>query len=114
MDYETYHVQTDFENVNFNSDLGDGWRFDNKLFTYRYWNKEYYQNNGAAIAAVNTSANPSGVDKLNGYRQAGDIVNLSKETKWGVLRVRRLVQLGLYGSLPDSVEPGHAGGYTFR
>ena len=86
--YETYHVQTDFENVNFNSDLGDGWRFDNKLFTYRYWNKQYYQNNGAgAIAPISLStAKPSGVDKLNGYRQAGDIATVSKESKWGVLR----------------------------
>jgi iron complex outermembrane recepter protein len=68
--YETYHVQTDFENVNFNSDLGNGWRFDNKTFTYRYWNKQYYQNNGAgAEAPVSLStAKPSGVDKLNGYR----------------------------------------------
>ena len=86
--YETYHVQTDFENVNFNSDLGDGWRFDNKLFTYRYWNKQYYQNNGAgALVPINTGvASPTGIDKLNGYRQAGDIATMSKESKWGILR----------------------------
>jgi iron complex outermembrane recepter protein len=86
--FETYHVQTDFENVNFNSDLGDGWRFDNKLFTYRYWNKQYYQNNGAgAIAPISvTTAKPSGVDKLNGYRQAGDIATVTKEMKWAVLK----------------------------
>jgi len=89
--FETYHVQTDFENVNFNSDLGDGWRLDNKLFTYRYWNKEYYNNfsytaTGAPTALVNTYGTPSGVDKLNGYRQAGDVVSLSKESKWGVFR----------------------------
>ena len=90
--YETYHVQTDFENVNFNSDLGDGWRLDNKLFTYRYWNKEYYNNfsytagTGDPTAVSTTLGTPSGVDKLNGYRQAGDIVTLSKESKWGVFR----------------------------
>jgi iron complex outermembrane receptor protein len=86
--YETYHVQTDFENVDFNSDLGDGWRFDNKVFTYRYWNKQYYQNNGTgAVAPINVSLNkPSGVDKLNGYRQAGDIATMSKEMKWGIFR----------------------------
>jgi iron complex outermembrane receptor protein len=90
--YETYHVQTDFENVNFNSDLGDGWRFDNKLFTYRYWNKEYYNNfsysasTGDPSAVSTTLGTPGGVDKLNGYRQAGDIATMSKETKWGVLR----------------------------
>jgi iron complex outermembrane receptor protein len=86
--YETYHVQTDFENVNFNSDLGDGWRFDNKLFTYRYWNKQYYQNVGAGAIApiILSTAKPSGVDKLNGYRQAGDIATMTKEMKWGILR----------------------------
>ena len=86
--YETYHVQTDFESVNFFSDLGDGWRFDNKLFTYRYWNKQYYQNNGAgAIAPISLStAKPSGVDKLNGYRQAGDIATVTKEMKWATFR----------------------------
>ena len=79
----TYHVQTDFENVDFNSDLGDGWRLDNKLFTYRYWNKQQYQN---GTTVTTTLASPTGVDKLNGYRQAGDILSLSKESKWGVLR----------------------------
>ncbi len=33
-----------------------------------------------------TSAKPSGVDKLNGYRHAGDTAILSKEMKWGVFR----------------------------
>ena len=42
--YNTYHVQTDFEYADFNSDLGDGWRFDTKAYTTRYWNKQFYQN----------------------------------------------------------------------
>jgi iron complex outermembrane receptor protein len=81
--YNTYHVQTDFEYAAYNAELGDGWKFDTKLYTTRYWNKQFYQNG----ATVNLSSNkPSGVDKLNGYRHAGDTAILSKASKWGVFR----------------------------
>ncbi len=81
--YNFYHVQTDFEYASYNADLGDGWKFDTKLYTTRYWNKQNYQNG----ATVNLSpAKPSGVDKLNGYRHAGDTAILSKELKWGIFR----------------------------
>jgi len=81
--YNTYHVQTDFEYADFNSYLGNGWHFDTKAYTTRYWNKQFYQN-GASVSL--TTAKPSGVDKLNGYRHAGDTLVLSKESKWGVFR----------------------------
>jgi iron complex outermembrane receptor protein len=81
--YNFYHVQTDFEYIDFNSDLGDGWRFDDKAYTTRYWNKQNYQN-GATLNF--TASKPSGVDKLNGYRHAGDTAILSKDLKWGVFR----------------------------
>jgi len=81
--YNTYHVQTDFEYLAFASDLGDGWKFDTKAYTTRYWNKQFYQSG----STVNLStASPSGVDKLNGYRHAGDTAILTKESKWGVFR----------------------------
>ncbi len=79
--YNTYHVQTDFEYADFNSDLGNGWKFDTKAYTTRYWNKQFYQS-GATVNL--TAAKPSGVDKLNGYRHAGDTAILSKESKWGI------------------------------
>ena len=81
--YNTYHVQTDFEYASFTSDLGDGWKVDTKSYTTRYWNKQFYQN-GPTISL--TTAKPSGVDKLNGYRHVGDTAILSKESKWGVFR----------------------------
>jgi iron complex outermembrane receptor protein len=81
--YNTYHVQTDFEYAAFTSDLGSGWTFDTKAYTTRYWNKQFYQNG----PSVNLSpAKPSGVDKLNGYRHAGDTAVLSWASKWGVFR----------------------------
>jgi iron complex outermembrane receptor protein len=81
--YNTYHVQTDFEYAAFTSDLGSGWKFETKAYTTRYWNKQFYQN-GATVSL--TSAKPSGVDKLNGYRHAGDTAILSWESRFGVFR----------------------------
>ncbi len=81
--YNTYHVQTDFEYAHFQSDLGNGWKFDTKAYTTRYWNKQFYQNGTTVSLGTNK---PSGVDKLNGYRHAGDTAILSWESKWGVFR----------------------------
>jgi iron complex outermembrane receptor protein len=81
--YNYYHVQTDFEYIGIDSDLGDGWRLNDKAYTTRYWNKQNYQN-GTTVNL--TPGKPSGVDKLNGYRHAGDTLTLSKETKWGTFR----------------------------
>jgi len=83
--YEGYHVQTDFEYAAFSSDLGDGWKFDEKLYTTRYWNKQFLVTNFSIPYPISTSS-PTGVDKLNGYRHAGDETIMSKETKWGVFR----------------------------
>jgi iron complex outermembrane receptor protein len=77
--YNRYHVQTDFEYIGFNSDLDNGWRFDSKAYTYRYWNSEPY-----AVSPVSVSSSaPNGVDKLNGYRQAGDYATLTHDDRWG-------------------------------
>jgi iron complex outermembrane receptor protein len=81
--YNFYHVQTDFEYAAFTTDLGEGWKFDTRAYTTRYWNKQNYQN-GATVNL--TTSKPSGVDKLNGYRHAGDTAILTKETRWGVFR----------------------------
>jgi iron complex outermembrane recepter protein len=90
--YNYYHVQTDFEYLSFNSDLGNGWKFDTKAYTTRYWNKQNLQKVTCATTACVgytaniTSGNPSGVDKLNGYRHAGDTATLSQTSKWGIFR----------------------------
>jgi iron complex outermembrane receptor protein len=81
--YNTYHVQTDFEYVAYTAESQDGWKIDTKAYTTRYWNKQFYQNGGTVNL---TPAKPSGVDKLNGYRHAGDTLIVSKETKYGIFR----------------------------
>ena len=99
--FNFYHVQTDFEYADFNTNLGNGWKFDTKAYTTRYWNKQNYQNGATVSLSTNK---PSGVDKLNGYRHAGDTVSLSKEIQMGHLPDWRLVRLGLHGSLSGSVQ----------
>ena len=81
--FNYYHVQTDFEYASYHTYLGDGWNFDTKAYTTRYWNKQFYQS-GATVSL--STSKPSGVDKLNGYRHAGDTMILSKDTKWGTFR----------------------------
>jgi iron complex outermembrane receptor protein len=88
--YNFYHVQTDFSYIGVNTDLGHGWKLDNKVYTYRYWNKQNYNNpslgsNGLFPATGGITAT-SAVDKLNGYRKAGDITTLSWESNRGILR----------------------------
>ena len=76
--FNFYHVQTDFEYIGVHSDLGRGWTLDNKVYTYRYWNKQNY--NGSTISAT------SATDKLNGYRRVGDTLSVSHESARGILR----------------------------
>src|SRR5215471_14648073 len=89
--YNFYHVQTDFNYIGLNSDLGHGWKLENKVYTYRYWNKQNYNNpsvqaNGFFAPAATSITATSAVDKLNGYRKVGDILSVSHETARGILR----------------------------
>ena len=88
--YNFYHVQTDFSYIGVTSNLGHGWKLDNKVYTYRYWNKQNYNNpsvgaNGLFSTTGSITAT-SAVDKLNGYRKVGDITTLSWEMNRGILR----------------------------
>jgi iron complex outermembrane receptor protein len=78
--YSFYHVQTDFGYIGLHTDLGNGWKIDNKASTYRYWNKQNLEKSLTAIS--NTSA----IDKLNGANHIGNIITVSKESRWGILR----------------------------
>ena len=74
-----YHVQTDFEYIGLKTELGRGWKLDFKPYTYRYWNKQNYN-------STTTISTTSAVDKLNGYRKIGDIISVSKDSRWGTFR----------------------------
>ena len=77
--FNFYQIPTDFEYVDLNSDLGHGWRFDNKVYSNRYYHHQQY-NNGTSITAT------SATDKLNSYRKFGDVASIAQESKWGIFR----------------------------
>jgi iron complex outermembrane receptor protein len=78
--YSFYHIQTDFVYVGLKSELGNGWRIDNKVNSYRYWNKQNLEKN------LTTLSSTSGTDKLNGGNHFGDVLTLSQESKYGIFR----------------------------
>src|SRR5947207_10325902 len=77
--FNFYQIPTDFEYVGLTSELGHGWRLDDKAYSNRYYNHQQY-NNGTSITAT------SATDKLNSYRKVGDIISVSQQSKWGVFR----------------------------
>jgi len=77
--------------VGLRTDLGHGWILDNKIYTYRYWNKQNYNNtsvqaNGFFAPAAKSITATSAVDKLNGYRRVGDTTTVSHQDRYGILR----------------------------
>ena len=78
--YSYYHVQTDFAYVGLKTELGGGWKLDNKVNSYRYWNKQNLEKDLTTLSAH------SAIDKLNGANHFGDVLALSQESKWGVFR----------------------------
>jgi iron complex outermembrane receptor protein len=78
--YSFYHIQTDFAYIGLKTELGHGWRLDNKVNSYRYWNKQNLEKNLTKISTT------SAVDKLNGANHFGDTFTLSQESRWGIFR----------------------------
>jgi iron complex outermembrane receptor protein len=75
--YNFYRVPTDFDYLGLRSNLGHGWSVDDKVYTYRYYNKQNY--NGATISTT------SATDKLNSYRKYGNLLPFSQVSRFGVL-----------------------------
>jgi iron complex outermembrane receptor protein len=105
--YNFYHVPTDFEYVGVHSELGKGWTFDIKPYTYNYDNSEKYSNavpitdNSALVGTTYTPLGVTiantcntlvkgkltcGVDKYNSYRTYGETSTLSQVSKFGIFR----------------------------
>jgi iron complex outermembrane receptor protein len=80
--YNFYDVTTDFVYAGINTKLDNGWNLDDKVYTYRYWNKQNYNGTGVNPVINSTSA----VDKLNSYTVIGNNLRMSKEDAIGTLR----------------------------
>ena len=89
--YNLYNVETGFSYIGVASNLGGGWKLDDKLYTYSYHNQE---NIGGAVpvstptvpAIANVPANDTGIDKLNSYHTTGNLLRVSQESSMGILR----------------------------
>jgi iron complex outermembrane receptor protein len=83
-----YHVPTDFEIITFGSELGHGWRFETKPYSYSYSNHQHLMNDQSqdSLHEVAVTAT-SWRDKLNQYNRGGDITTLSQASKFGVFRL---------------------------
>ena len=76
--YSWYQIPTDFDYVGVNSELGHGWRIEDKVYTDHYYNHQQY--NGSTITTT------SGTDKLNSYRKYGNSFSAVQDSRWGTLR----------------------------
>lgn len=75
--YSWYQIPSDFDYLGINSELGHGWRLEDKVYTDRYYNHQQY--NGSSITTT------SGTDKLNSYRKYGNSLSIVQDSKWGTL-----------------------------
>jgi iron complex outermembrane receptor protein len=87
--YNFYHVPTDFEYGGVRADLGHGWTFDDKVYTYAYHNQQNF-NSTTAISAT------SGTDKLNSYRKVGNLLPITQVSSHGAFRT------GLWSEYADT------------
>jgi iron complex outermembrane receptor protein len=79
--YNYYHIPSDFDYAGVSSDVGHGWLIDTKVYTYRYYNKQFLDKNFAAPGPT------SAVDKLNSYRRWGNLFVAAKNMNFGTFRM---------------------------
>ena len=84
--YNFYDVTTDFVYAGISTMLSGGWKLEDKVYTYRYWNKQNYNNSTAAVNLINPAPSNTAVDKLNSYTTIGNVLRVSKDFDTGTLR----------------------------
>lgn len=92
--YNFYDIHTGWAYAQVQANLGGGWKLDDKYYTYRYNNKQNY-NNATNLSNPPVSAT-SGIDKLNSYTTIGNLLRISRASELGTLR------LGLWADRSDS------------
>ena len=85
--YNMQDINTTFNYLGINSNLGSGWKLDDKLYYMSYNNQEKYtKNTDAATTGLYSGSTSGGVDKLNSYQTFGNITRLTLDTDSGQLR----------------------------
>ncbi len=85
--YNKYNVMTNFQYIGVQSDLGNGWKLDDKLYNYGYHNHESI--GGAPVIATATTtvkATDTAIDKLNEYHTTGNLLRVTDDTSMGTFR----------------------------
>ena len=85
--YNHYNVQTNFQYIGIKSDLGGGWKIDDKLYNYGYVNHESI--GGAPVATTATTTvktEDTAIDKLNQYHTTGNLFRATQDSQMGTLR----------------------------
>lgn len=77
--FNFYDISTAFNYAGVSTNLGGGWKLEDKIYVYRYWNQQKYN---SATAITTTSA----IDKLNSYLTKGNLLRVSQESSFGTLR----------------------------
>ena len=68
----------DFEYIGLDAQPGGGWKIDNKLYTYRYYNDSHEK---PKLSKAKDAM--LGNNKLNAYRSYGTLFNISNESDYG-------------------------------
>lgn len=87
--YNFDHITTDFEYIAIDSNLGDGWTVDSKLYTYAYYHHGYNGEDPNGELPNGTGFGPNDVPGQylrNLYRSVGDITRVQKDFGVAVLR----------------------------
>jgi iron complex outermembrane receptor protein len=81
--YNYQHKTADFEDIGLQTRFGNGWKVDNKVYTYSYNNASHEKPKLGSGAAVGTML---GSLKKNEYRTVGDSFTLSHEDDTGTFK----------------------------
>ncbi|MDP9039453.1 MAG: TonB-dependent receptor [Acidobacteriota bacterium] len=97
--YNSYHVPTDFEYIQYRSQIGKGWDIDVRPYTMSYNNAQYFANAPSTLGGVVTAANcvpvankqkvfvsPCATNKTNTYRKYGENTMATQVSRFGILR----------------------------
>jgi iron complex outermembrane receptor protein len=82
--YNYQGKKADFEYFGLETNLGNGWRLENKVYTYSYNNESHEKPKVGSGAAAGQML---GSVKLNEYRTYGDSLVLSNESAFGTFKV---------------------------
>jgi iron complex outermembrane receptor protein len=84
--YNLYHVMTNFQYIGIASNLGGGWKLDDKLYNYGYQNHENIGGAPDPKTSDTVKVQDTAIDKLNEYHTTGNILRLSDSTAMGTFR----------------------------